>query len=192
MGRLSLHSLFAPHRGLVLLLVGTALLGGCATVPLPLETCEQFERNRRSTNYETVYAYAEAESRRAATSFARAPRGELATARWYTLRTNRDAIRTCDHLYLIKDLYLQRTADGSVTLHEQREFYTAKGDLIATKREDVTSQLKSTGFYTASVPLPIPQNAPAGRYRVVSRLIAMSPGKKEQTLGTTSAEFGVQ
>lgn len=190
MGRLRLPRLLAPLRAVALLLLGSAMLGGCATARL--ENCEQFEYARRSNNYDTLYVYSDVETRHAAASFAPAARSAAATARWYTLRTNRETIRTCDHLYLIKDLYLQRPADAELVLHEQREFYTERGELIATKRENVTAQLKTGGFYTASVPLPIPQNAPAGRYKVVSRLIALTPGKKEQTLGTASAQFRVQ
>jgi hypothetical protein len=171
-----------------LLLAGIALLGGCATVPP--ESCEQFEQARGATRYDTVYRYSEADTQLAAKSFAPARRAELVAARWYTLRTNRAQIRGCDHLYLTKDLYLLR-GDTALALHEQREFYTADGRLIATKREDVTNQLKSSGFYSASVPLPIPKEAPPGAYRIVTRLIAKFP-EGDRTLATTSAEFRVQ
>lgn len=120
----------------------------------------------------------------------RPPRAE-AVVRWYTLRLNRSTTHACEHLYLIKDLYLQRSRE-TLTLEEQREFYTAHGQLIATKRENVTDQLSKTGYYTASVPLPIPRGAPAGTYRVVSRLIATLPKGRAQTLATTTAEFRVQ
>lgn len=159
---------------------------------MPPSDCDRFEQTRRATNYDTEYVYSEAESRRAASSFARAPRNTPVAARWYTLRTNRARIGVCEHLYLIKDLYLQRAEGTPVVLEERREFYTADGQLIATKREDVSRQLTRTGFYSASVPLPIPQNAPAGSYRIVSRLIAKTGNGREQTLATANDEFRVQ
>lgn len=141
--------------------------------------------------YDTLYRYSEADTQSAAKSFAPARAGEAVAARWYTLRTNRTQIRACDHLYLTKDLYLLRSDAVPLALHEQREFYTADGRLIATKREEVTQQLKSSGFYSASVPLPIPQEAPPGSYRIVTRLIAKL-AEGDRTLATTSAEFRVQ
>lgn len=171
------------------MLAGLALLSGCATVPP--ESCEQFEQARRSLRYDTVYRYSPIDTQSAAKSFAPARRSEPVAARWYTLRTNRPQIRACDHLFLTKDLYLLRSDTASLTLHEQREFYTADGRLIATKREDVTNQLKSSGFYSASVALPIPKEAPPGAYRIVTRLIAKFV-EGDRTLATTSAEFRVQ
>lgn len=171
------------------LLAGAAVLGGCATAPL--ESCERFEQARRTMRYDTVYRYSQADTQLAAKRFAPAPRSEAVAARWYTLHTSRTQISTCDHLYLTKDLYLQRRDGGSAALQELREFYTGDGRLIASKREDVTDQLKVSGFYSASVPLPIPKEAPPGAYRIVTRLIAKMPSG-ERTLATTSAEFRVQ
>lgn len=176
-------------RRSALLFAGIALLSGCATVPP--ESCEQFEQARRAMRYDTVYRYSDADTQLATKSFAPARRAEPVAARWYTLRTHRTQIRGCDHLYLTKDLYLLRGNATALALHEQREFYTADGRLIATKREDVTNQLKSSGFYSASVPLPIPKEAPPGAYRIVTRLIAKLP-EGDRTLATTSAEFRVQ
>lgn len=166
-----------------------ALLGGCATVPS--NDCDRFAQTRRITDYDTAYVYVETETRRAAARFARAANPASAAAPWYTLRVNRTRIRACEHLYLIKDLYLQRTGDAGLVLEEQREFYTAAGQLIATKRETLTAQLTKAGYYTASVPLPIPPKAPAGAYRVVTRLLARTGQGAEQILAQTSAEFRV-
>ena len=176
-------------RGFAPVLILLALLGGCATVPP--NDCDRFRQLRRTTDYDTTYVYSAADSREAARSFARSPRKASLTARWYTIRTNRPRIGGCDHLYLLKDLYLQRRDDAAVVLEEQREFYTADGQLIATKREDVSAQLTKTGYYTASVPLPIPEKAPPGQYRVVTRLITRGTNGAEQTLATASAEFRV-
>lgn len=164
------------------------LLGGCVTVPG--ESCERFEQNRRAMRYDTVYRYSETDTRLAAKSFTPGRQKEPAAVKWYTLRLSRTQIGVCDHLFLTKDLYLHRNGE-SVVLHEQRDFYTAEGKLVATKREDVTGQLKGSGFYTASVPLPIPPEAPPGTYRIVTKLTVKTPNGAEKTLATSSAEFRV-
>jgi hypothetical protein len=164
------------------------LLSSCATMP-PSGGCEHFESVRQSLRYDTHYRYSETDTRNAARAFKTKPNSEVPAARWYTLRVNRAQSAACDHLYLMKELYLHG-ADGSVTLEEHREIYGANDRLIATKREDVTSQLKAAGFYSAATPLPIPPETPGGAYRVVSRLVAKSAGK-ERTLATASVEFRV-
>ncbi len=166
-----------------------ALLGGCATVPQ--NDCDRFEQARRATVYDTVYVYSDAETRRAAARFARAAAKAGIAVPWYTLRMSHARIRPCDHLYLVKDLYLQRIGDDAAGLEEHREFYTAEGKLIATKRETLTRQLRKAGFYTASVPLPIPSSAPPGAYRVVMRLVARAKNGTERIVAQTSAEFRV-
>lgn len=186
---MSLTRTALPRRLTHLVFVAVILLTGCAT--LRPDKCEQFDQARKATDYDTVYSYSKAETRRAEHSFAHRPRRDSVAARWYTLRLNRARTHPCEHLYLIKDLYLERSARG-MTLEEQREFYTAKGQLIATKRENITDQLSKSGFYTASVPLPIPPGAPSGTYRVVTRLIAVLPKERPQTLATATAEFRVQ
>jgi hypothetical protein len=190
MGQLIAASTVARARGIrCLLLSALALISGCAT--LPPEICEQFEQARETIDYDTRYAYSSAETKRAEKSFLRRPSRGAASAGWYTLRVNRSKARACEHLYLIKDLYLQRSGEA-LTLEEQREFYTAQGRLIATKREDLTEQLSKSGYYTASVPLPIPRGAPAGGYRVVTHLIATSAQGRSRTLATATGEFRVQ
>lgn len=189
MGRL-IASLAALIRGrLSLAFAALALVSGCATwTP---DRCEQFDRVRESTDYDTQYSYSVAETKRAETSFSRRPTRRAVTAKWYTLRLNRTATRACEHLFLVKDLYLQRSAE-KLTLEELREFYTAQGQLIATKRENLTDQLAKSGYYVASVPLPIPRGAPAGTYRVVIHLIATPANGSAQTLATASSEFRVR
>ena len=174
---------------LLLALAALALAGGCATwTP---DRCEQFDRARESTDYDTQYFYFAAETKRAEKSFSRRPTPGAVTAAWYTLRLSRTATRPCEHLFLVKDLYLQRSTE-KLSFEERREFYTAKGQLIAAKRENLTEQLARSGYYIASVPLPIPRDAPAGTYRVVTHLIATPANGPAQTLATASGEFRVQ
>jgi hypothetical protein len=164
-------------------------IGGCTT--LPSTSCDQFDQIRRSTQYDTHYRYSDTDTRLAAKRFAPLRQSGPIDVRWYTLRTNRTQISTCDNLYLTKDLYLLRQKNAQGALVEQHEFYTADGKLITTKREDLTSQLKNTGYYSASVPLPIPKEAPAGTYRVVLKLVTKAPDGADRTLASASAEFRV-
>ena len=165
------------------------LVSGCATIPPG--TCEHFEHTRKSMRYDTVYRYSETDTRNAKRAFASAARAEPVTVRWYTVRLNRAQIGQCDHLYLTKELYLQRTTGTGSTLEEQREIYIINDRLIATKREDVTPQLSAGGFYSAVSALPIPAETPGGAYKIVSRLVARN-GKQERTLATATVEFRVQ
>lgn len=172
-------------------LAGAVLVGlaGCAT--FDPDVCARFDAVRGSTSYETVYRYSEADTRNAVRTFKTVARKNTVTVRWYTLRVSADATPRCAHMYLYKDLYIERDA-RSVELEERREFYTASGKLIAVKKEDLSRQLRRSGYYSASVPLPIPEAAPAGRYRVVTRLVLKNatPGR-DRTLATATAEFRV-
>lgn len=153
--------------------------------------CAEFAEQRKTLRYATTYRIAPAESESAARNFRPLPAGEAARARHYTLRFDRDDIAPCHHLMMRKELYLQRAAKSPLRFQETREFYSGDGTLIAVKNEVLENQLGASGYYLASVPLPIPQNAPAGKYRVVSKLILQGPDGKAQLLATTSANFQV-
>ncbi len=170
--------------------VAASLLAGCTTLDRA-SVCEHFEHDRQTLHYETLYRYSESDSRTAAANFRARPGRDAVIVRWYTLRVNAPAVRPCEHLYLFKEIYLQRGPLANATLEETREFYTGAGQRIATKKENVTAQLKNTGYYTASVPLPIPESAPPGAYRVVTRL-TLKTGAREVTLSTATAEFRVR
>lgn len=139
--------------------------------------------------YDTHYRYSERDTRAAAANFKR-PTTDSPAVRWYTLRVNLTEVRPCEHLYLYKELYLQRGAID-VSFEETRDFYTAAGQRVVSKKENITAQLKDGGYYSAAVPLPIPESAPPGVYRVVSRLMMKSRGR-ERVLATASAEFRVR
>lgn len=165
------------------------LVAGCATFDRGM--CGRFEQDRRSLRYDTLYRYSDHDSRMAAINFKPRSNPASVSVRWYTLRPNVSEIRPCEHLYLYKELYLQRGLTDGVLLEETREFYTAGGQQIATKKENVTGQLKENGYYSSAVPLPIPESAPAGGYRVVSKLV-MKLGGRETVLATATAEFRVR
>jgi hypothetical protein len=77
-------------------------------------------------------------------------------------------------------------------LEEVREFYTDPGTLITTKTESVGDQFQVSGYYAAELPLPIPQKAPPGKYRIVSKLIMKTKNKsKGIVLARANATFQV-
>lgn len=169
-----------------------ALLLLSACVGLREETCTDFENNRKQLDYTTQYDLSEQESEAAAKNFKRLPRDAAVVVRLYKINIDPGKTQPCHHLTIHKEIYLQRKAKSKIELEEVREFYTAKGVLIATKTESVGDQLQTTGYYFGDTLLPVPQNAPAGRYRVVSKLVLKTADKsKNILLSRTSASFQV-
>ena len=76
----------------------------------------------------------------------------------------------CGSLVLSKELVLRRGA-GPLHIVEIRDFYT-HGRLVANHRAFIGHELTGSGVYEARVTLPIPSQAPPGRYEVVSLLYA--------------------
>ena len=178
-------------------LVGAALAGmwlaisGCATVHE--DTCAQFEEHRKETDYDTRYRFSESDSETAAHNFKPMPRSAGAVVRLYKMHVDQPRIKPCHNLTIRKEVYLQRTAGTTMVLEEVREFYTAHGALIASKTEILSDQLRTSGYYLGDTPLPIPQNAPPGKYRIVSKLVMKTKSKKTRSvmLARTSASFQV-
>ncbi|MGE5241837.1 MAG: hypothetical protein ACM3NI_09345 [Bacteroidota bacterium] len=178
-------------------LVGAALAGmwlaisGCAT--FHEDTCAQFEERRKDTAYDTQYRFSESDSETAAHNFKPMPRHAGAVVRLYKMHVDQPRIKPCHNLTIRKEVYLQRTTGTTMVLEEVREFYTAHGDLIASKTEILSDQLRTSGYYLGDTPLPIPQNAPPGKYRIVSKLVMKTKGKKTRSvmLARTSARFQV-
>jgi hypothetical protein len=183
-----------------------AMLAGCATAPdsparpaaglgsEPAQrpsACAEFAEQRKTLRYATIYRLAPDESESAARNFRPLPPGEAVRVRHYTLRFDREDIAPCHHLMMRKELYLQRSAKSALRFQETREFYAGDGTLIAIKNEALDQQLGASGYYLASVPLPIPQNAPAGKYRVVTKLLMQNQDGKAQLLAFASANFTV-
>ncbi len=78
--------------------------------------------------------------------------------------------RPCGSLVLTKELALRRGA-GPLHIVEIRDFYT-HGRLVANHRAFIGHEITGSGVYEARVTLPIPRQAPPGRYEVVSLLYA--------------------
>lgn len=178
-------SLIAP-----LLIFVVLALPGCVTVFAP--DCARFKQEEKATNYETRYRYSEHDTATEEVNYRALPKPRRAAARLYKVRLSDDRISVCSHLDIHKNLYIERNAKRGMVLEQIREFYTNGGQLIAAKREDVTAQLARSGHYYASVPLPIPEGAPAGKYRIVSKLVVRSKrGAREEILARATAAFEV-
>jgi len=180
-----------PRRFVPLILVGLSLLAsGCATIRE--ETCRQFEANRKDTDYGTQYQFSESDSETAAKNFKPLPRGANAVVRLYRIHLDPPKVKPCRHLTIRKEIYLQQNARLNRTLEEVREIYTSDGALIATKTESVGDRLRTSGYYTGETSLPIPENAPLGKYRIVSKLVLKTKkNSRAIVLNKTSASFQV-
>jgi len=179
------------HQLVPVILVGLSLIvSGCATIRE--ETCEQFEANRKDTDYSTQYHFSEPDSEMAAKNFKPLPRGANVVVRLYRIHLDPPKVKPCRHLTIRKEIYLQQSVRLNRTLEEVREIYTSDGALIATKTESVGDRLRTSGYYTGETMLPIPENAPLGKYRIVSKLVLkMNKKSKVIVLAKTSVSFQV-
>ncbi|MGA9032688.1 MAG: hypothetical protein WB402_09250 [Sulfuricaulis sp.] len=182
---------FHLRRLVPVILVGLSLMAsGCATIRE--ETCEQFEANRKDTDYSTQYQFSESDTETFAKNFKPLPRGANTVVRLYRIQLDPPKVKPCRHLTIHKEIYLLQSARLKRTLEEVREIYTTDGALIATKTESVGDRLRTSGYYTGETMLPIPENAPLGKYRIVSKLV-LKTNKKSKTivLAKTSVSFQV-
>ena len=182
---------FHLRRLVPVILVGLSLIAsGCATIHE--ETCEQFEANRKDTDYSTQYQFSESDSETATKNFKPLPPGANAVVRLYRIQIDPPKVKPCRHLTIRKEIYLLQSARLKRTLEEVREIYTHDGALIATKTESVGDRLRTSGYYTGETLLPIPENAPLGKYRIVSKLVLKTKKKSRAiVLAKASASFQV-
>lgn len=179
------------RRFFPVLLTGLGLLiSGCAT--FQEQTCEQFKEQQKDTDYTTQYQPAKGDPETVG-RFSKQPlRGKPVAVRVYKIHVDPPAIKPCNNLTIHKAVYIQRDASTGQILEEVREFYTANGELITTKTESVGDQFRASGYYAAELPLPIPEKAPPGKYRIVSKLIMKTKNKSRGTvLARTNATFQV-
>ena len=166
------------------------LISGCASFYQP--SCAQFDEIRKETSYSTKYRINETDTKRSTSLYKPLTKGTPAAVHLYKLQPSKTTIEPCNHLMLHKEIFLQRTSKSTLVLEETREFYAADGTLIAKKNEDVSGQFLTSGYYAADIPLPIPESAPPGKYRIVSKLLLKSGKNKAWTvLAKTSANFQV-
>lgn len=153
--------------------VALLALGGCATT---LEQdCARHEQEVRETKPVTTYRFVEPKPNQPAGRTL--PAGSTAQVSTYKLSFKPPYTTTCHTITLRKDVTIQRSNDPDVVLTEIREFYADDGSLITTSSENITDQVKRSGNYAASTPLPVPKAAPPGKYRIVNKLIFDRRGK---------------
>jgi hypothetical protein len=175
----------AHLRRVVLVSVSLTWLSGCAG--LSDYACTLQESRAQSSDLATHYRYTAPPEGNGLL-----PRGASVKATHYTVALNVVRIEPCTTLSIIKEVHLLRASDGDILIKETREFYAEDGTLITSLTEDITSQLNRSGVYTAVTPLPIPRSAPAGRYRIVSRLsLERSRGGRAQLLSAAEASFSI-
>ncbi len=160
-------------------------LSGCAG--LSDYACTLQESRAQSSDLATHYRYTAPPD-----GNTQLPRGTSVKVTRYSVTFNVERIEPCTTLSIIKEITLLRGSDNNIVIKETREFYAEDGTLIATLSEDLTSQFGRSGPYTAVVPLPIPRKAPAGRYRILSRLTLEHRGDKHtQLLSAAEASFAI-
>ncbi len=165
------------------------LIAGCASL-FP-ESCEQFDESRKTTNYATEYRL---ENRKMTGDIKPLGKGEVANVLGYTMQLDTERARPCSHLKINKEITLLRRDSPGIVFEETREFFAQDGTRIAVKNEVLTEQLKKSGRYASSVPLPIPKNAPPGKYRLTSTLTLKQKVKgvvKTVTLAKAATSFEV-
>ncbi|HEX9626754.1 MAG TPA: hypothetical protein VGA00_07445 [Acidiferrobacterales bacterium] len=158
---------------LTLLAAAALATGGCAALTdygcklhaTRVETLDQ------STHYRRVSSSSQTDGRPLTRSFP-------AQAPIYRLTLTSEKVPPCTMLSVKKELVLARLNDRSLIFKETRAFYAEDGTLITTLVEDLSAQLVDSGTYRATFPLPIPRTAPAGKYRIVSRLTLERAGER--------------
>jgi len=83
---------------------------------------------------------------------------------------------------------LLRSDDPDVVITEVREMYAEDGTLIIPASQDITEQVRKSGHYLATTPLPIPKTAPPGKYKVISKLLFERRGDRRPPVQIARAE----
>lgn len=143
------------------------LLGGCAG--LDERACDAREAENRGVKPVTTYRLAALPPGQ--TEPRNLPAGSVPMVSTYKLSFKPGFTKPCSDTVLYKDVVIQRGPGDDLVLNEIREFYAEDGTLITSNAQDVTAQIRQSGNYVATTPLPIPKKAPPGKYRIVSRLM---------------------
>lgn len=159
-------------------------LAGCAGTSE--YACERQEERARGTKPTTTYKLVKPKAGEAGVRTL--PSGSVAMAPTYRMKFKPPYAEQCTTITLYKDVVIQRSSDRDVVLSEVREFYAEDGTLITSFTQDVTSQVLASGTYVATTPLPIPKNAPPGRYKIVSKLLYERRGASRQPIQIARTE----
>ena len=172
------------HGTILYVIVLASLLSACAG--MEERSCERHEAETRGTKPFTTYTLTEP---RPGTSAPRAlTPGSIAQAPTYKMSFKPGYTKPCTTLVLHKEVVILRSDDANVILNEVREFYAEDGTLIATTTQDITSQVKHSGTYVTSTPLPIPKSAPPGKYKIINKLLFERRGDRRLPVTIARAE----
>ncbi len=155
-------------------------LAGCAPLAPPRHAPPKTPVCRTATAWSTAYARERA--------LGALPAGHVRVLS-YRIGAHPAIGRPCGSLILTKHLTLLR-GPGALQVVEVRDFYT-HGHLVASHRSVLSHALRASGAYIGRLTLPIPGNAPAGRYEVVSRLYARWGLGPSLLIARASAHFSV-
>ncbi len=172
------------HRQAVALFVLTAfaLLAYGRFAEASLQ-CKLYQWRSEKAHYETTYRYSAEQTKAARETYAPLPKkGIFAIARLYEIAPEAATTKPCKNLAVTKRLFLQRKNDPDFVFREIIKFYADNGTLVATNIQDLSEQLPRTGYYLAADLLPIPENAPPGRYKMVSELVLTKKGRRQAFL----------
>lgn len=154
--------------------VSLVLLAGCATTGD--FGCDMHESRMRETKPVTTYRAVSPKPGQLAPRVL--PAGSTPQAPTYSMTFKPGFTKPCTTVTLHKDVVILRSSGNDVTLSEIREFYAEDGTLITSSTQNITDQVKHSGIYIATTPLPIPRNAPPGKYKIVSKLQAERRGDR--------------
>jgi len=170
------------HTTLFVLLL-TTLLGGCASISN--FSCDMHESRTRGAKPVTTYTLT---TRQGSAAPRTLPAGSVAQAPVYKINFKPGFTKPCTTLTLHKDVILLRSNEADVILNEIREFYAENGTLITTATQDISDQVKKSGNYLATTPLPIPKSAPPGKYKIVSKLMFERRGSRRAPILVSQTE----
>ena len=140
--------------------------------------CKYYAWRNNDVRYRTALEYSAEQTRVAQKKYAPLPnKGVYAIARLYEIEPEVTEVRPCRNLLINKRLFLQRKDDTDFVLRERSEFYAEDGTLIVSNTQDLTQQLLRSGYYVAADALPIPEDAPSGNYRLVTKLLLSKKGR---------------
>lgn len=148
-------------------LLAAGLLAGCSGIQAL--SCDMHETRTRGVKPFTHYTYVEPKPGEVPARTL--PTGYTVQATTYKMQFKPRYSQPCTTLTVQKDVVLLRSAENDIVLTEIREVYAEDGTLITTHTQDVSDQIRKSGTYVATTPLPIPKVAPDGKYRVVSKLL---------------------
>lgn len=178
--RLSPPRQFSPR----VLLIAPLFLAGCAH--LDDFNCDMHETSTRGKKPFTTYTAVEPKPGQTLPRILEP--GSTPQAPVYTLSFKPGFTKPCTMITLQKEVVIHRGVESTLVLNEIREFYAENGALIASSTQDISEQVRKSGAYHASTPLPIPRTAPPGKYKIVSKLAYERRGDRRPSATIATAE----